>query len=91
MGKISFCFGFVVLLLGVLLLCYCPWMFAISAVSFGIAAAISAEPKLRWAAVALIGVSVALAIQHATNKERMRLHGLDIIQQKDQADKTGVN
>ena len=68
--RLSFTAGIIVYVLGTLMLCYCPWMFAIAAVAFGITAATAERLLWRWAAVIAIGLSVAMAIGEATKKER---------------------
>jgi hypothetical protein len=79
-GAIAFWIGIVVLVLGFLLLCHCPWMFAISAIAFGVSAAKSNGQILRWFAVAFIGVSMAIAIQQAITKERIQAKAATILQ-----------
>lgn len=69
-ARISFAVGCVVFVLGEFMLCFCPWMFAITAIAFGISAATAQKPALRWMAVVLIAVSVATAINQAANRQQ---------------------
>lgn len=82
-GIIDFSIGLALWCGGMLLLCYCPWLFAIAAVAFGVSAATSTRVLLRWLAVAMIAVSVAAAIEIAARKERVRSYAIELMRKSE--------
>jgi hypothetical protein len=88
---VSYAAGTFVFILGILMLCYCPWMFAISAVAFGVAAATATQPLLRWTAVLAIGMSVSMAIHDAAKKEQTRNQALELQRYNDDLQKSRAN
>jgi hypothetical protein len=90
-GGIAFVIGMVVFVLGNLMLCWCPWMFAISATVFGVAAATASKPFYRGAAVVLIFASAGYAIYHATIKERVRSRAYALQEKNDQEELKNLN
>jgi hypothetical protein len=87
-SRTSFAIGFVLCVLGKLMLCYCPWMFAMAAVAFGVAAATANKQLVRWLSVACIALAVAMAIGDATSKERARSNALEVIRRNDELNKS---
>ncbi len=87
-GTIGFSIGLALWCGGMLLLCYCPWVFAIAAVAFGISAATSTRALLRWVAVAMIAVSVSSAIETAARKEQVRSYAIELMRKNEELQKS---
>jgi hypothetical protein len=86
-ARISFIIGLILCVLGKLMLCYCPWMFAMAAVAFGIAAATAQKQLLRWLSVTCIALATAMAIGDATSKERAQSNALEASRKNEELDK----
>jgi acyl-coenzyme A synthetase/AMP-(fatty) acid ligase len=89
-ARISLAIGTILYVLGVLLMCYCPWAFALACIAFGATAA-TANGNLRWFAVVLIAVSAATSIRIARDEEKARLNALEAIHKNDELNKQPTN
>jgi membrane protein implicated in regulation of membrane protease activity len=85
-ARIALAIGTILYVLGILLMCYYPWAFALACVAFGVAAA-TAKGNLRWFAVVLIAVSAATSIRIARDEEKARLNALEAISKNDELNK----
>jgi hypothetical protein len=75
-AKVSLFIGTLLCILGALMLCYCPWIFAIATVAYAISAA-TARGWVRWFSVVCVSLAVALSIKVATLKEREQSIGFE--------------